>query len=97
MRATYDPRAVNSVVLFTDGTNENDPSLTLSALAKELKADAAANPQQPIVLVAIGLGPSADMAALRTIAEASGGGAYQAQTPQELQTVLLDALNRRRG
>lgn len=95
VRATYDPRAVNAVVLFTDGTNENEPSLSLSALVKQLRADAAAEPDKPVELIAIGLGPSADMAALRAMAQANGGEAYRAQTPQALQTVLFDAISRR--
>jgi Mg-chelatase subunit ChlD len=96
-RASYDPDAVNSVVLFTDGRNEKDRSVSLSQVVRELRADATANPTRPISLIAIGMGPDADMPVLRAIAQASGGRAYRADTASQMQLVMFDALASRRG
>jgi Ca-activated chloride channel family protein len=94
-RATFDPRSVNTVVLFTDGTNENDARINLNQLVESLSLDAAAAPDRPVRLVAIGMGPTADLASLRVMAAPTGGAAYRADTPAQLRRVLFDALARR--
>jgi Ca-activated chloride channel family protein len=94
-RATFDPRSVNTVVLFTDGTNENSPRISLNQLVESLTLDAAAAPDRPVGLVAIGMGPTADLVSLRAMAAPTGGAAYRADTPAQLQRVLYDALARR--
>jgi hypothetical protein len=95
LRSNYDPGAVNTVVLFTDGQDESATTLTLDRLANRLRADARANRDKPIQVVGIGLGPSADVAALARIAQATNGSSHRANTPQELQGVLFEALARR--
>lgn len=97
MRATYDPRAINSVVLFTDGANENDDSVTLAQVAKELAADSAGHPGAPIALIAIGIGPGADLDALQQMTKAAGGqsGTFRANSTEQMQQVLFTALSRR--
>jgi Ca-activated chloride channel family protein len=94
-RAGYDPRAVNSVVLFTAGKNENSDGLSLNGLLQRLRADTAAEPHRPVRIVGIGIGPDADLAALQAMAAATGGAAYRAQTPAELEQILYDALSHR--
>ncbi len=93
MQAGYDPSAVNSVVLFTDGTNENDPSTTLDQVVTELKK--LHDPKKPVRLIAIGIGPTADLPALQEMVAPTGGKAYRATTADELRTVLFDSLARR--
>ncbi|HEY6794131.1 MAG TPA: hypothetical protein VI248_05565 [Kineosporiaceae bacterium] len=95
LRADYDPRAANAVVVFTDGVNENDPRMTLGQTVTILKQEAAAAPDRPVRVVAIGMGPGADVQALQAVADATGGSAYQARTAQELEQVLFDAISRR--
>jgi Ca-activated chloride channel homolog len=94
-RASYDPRAANSVVLFTDGTNENDASLSLEQLVSTLRAETAAASDRPVRLLCIGIGTGIDLDALTAMAEATGGSAYRAETPQQLQAVLYDAIAKR--
>ena len=93
-RANYDPSAVNSVLLMTDGTNEDDDAgLTEEALLSTLTSEA--DPTRPIKVIGVALGPDADLSALEQIAEATGGAAYAAVDPADLQTVLFDALRQR--
>lgn len=94
-REDYDPAAVNSVLVLTDGTNEDDEGgITLENLLITLAGES--NPDRPIKVIGVALGPDADLAALERIAEASGGEAYSAVDPSDLQTVLFDALRQRR-
>jgi Mg-chelatase subunit ChlD len=92
-RAAFDPAAVNSVVLITDGRNEDDQGIGLDQLLGTLGTEA--DPSRPVKVVAIGIGPTADMGALQKIAAATGGAAYQAVDPADLQNVLFDAIRRR--
>jgi hypothetical protein len=92
-RAAYDPTAVNSVVLITDGKNEDDQGIGLDPLLSSLTSEA--DPSRPVKVVAIGIGPDADMSALNRIADTTGGAAYQAVDPADLQKVLFDAIRRR--
>ncbi|TFV67399.1 VWA domain-containing protein [Blastococcus sp. CT_GayMR20] len=93
-RENFDPTAVNSVLVLTDGTNEDDDAgLRLDALLAALRGEA--NPERPVKVIGVALGPDADLAALEQIAAATGGAAYSAVDPADLQTVLFDALRQR--
>ena len=92
-REAYDPEAVNSVVLITDGENEDDTGIQLGELLDTLRAEA--DPERPVKVIGIALGPDADLDALQQIADATGGAAYQALDPEDLQDVLFDAIRRR--
>ncbi|CCG01416.1 VWA domain-containing protein [Blastococcus saxobsidens] len=93
-RENYDPTAVNSVLVLTDGTNEDDQNgLTLDNLLITLAAEA--DPERPIKVIGVALGPDADLTALEQIADATGGAAYSAVDESDLQTVLFDALRQR--
>jgi hypothetical protein len=95
VRASYDPKAINSVVVFTDGANEYPEGIDLQEFRRKVTADAKAHPQAPIVLVCIGIGPAADMQALHAMVAPVGGRAYRAETPDELQTALFDSIAHR--
>ena len=93
-REDFDPTAVNSVLVLTDGTNEDDASgLQLDALLTTLAGEA--DPGRPVKVIGVALGPDADLAALRSVADATAGAAYSAVDPADLQTVLFDALRQR--
>ncbi|MEJ2578051.1 MAG: VWA domain-containing protein [Kineosporiaceae bacterium] len=95
MTEHYQEEAVNSVVLFTDGSNENDPSISLNEAVAQLTA--LHDPRHPVQLIAIGIGPTADVQGLQALVAPTGGKAYRATTPQELRQVLFDSLARRTG
>lgn len=92
-RDAYDPDRVSSVVVITDGQNEDSAGVQLDELLETLRAEN--DPERPVQVVAVGLGPDADVAALQQIADAAGGAAYSAADPRDLQAVLFDALRRR--
>ncbi len=90
MVAEYDPTHVNSVVIMTDGTND-DPGggLDLPQLLAKLKATSRGD--RPVRIITIGMG-EADPAALKAISRATGGTAYIANTPADIQRVFVQAL-----
>jgi len=93
VRATYDPTRVNSIVVLTDGLNEDPKSITLAQLVKELRA--AANPKRPIPVITVALGPDVDMRPLRLVAQVTGGATYQAKDPRQISQVFFDAISQR--
>ncbi|WP_245159229.1 substrate-binding domain-containing protein [Blastococcus sp. TF02A_35] len=92
-RADFDPRAVSSVVLITDGQDEDSDSVGIDELVRTLEAEN--DPDRPVKVIGIALGPDADLGALERITAATGGGAYSAVDENDLQTVLFDALRQR--
>ncbi len=93
VRETYDPEKVNSVLLITDGKNEDENGIDLDTLLAELaKID---DPTKPVPVIMIGFGPDTDLAAMQQIAQATKGAAYSASKPEDLGTVLVDALSQR--
>ena len=93
VRESYDPEKVNSVLLITDGRNEDENGIDLETLLAELaKID---DPTKPVPVIMIGFGPDTDLAAMQQIAQATKGAAYSASRPEDLGTVLVDALSQR--
>jgi hypothetical protein len=93
VRETYDPEKVNSVLLFTDGKNEDENGIDIDTLLAELaKID---DPTKPVPVIMIGFGPDTDLAAMQRIAQATKGAAYSASKPEDLGIVLVDALSQR--
>ncbi|MCZ2829901.1 VWA domain-containing protein [Modestobacter sp. VKM Ac-2986] len=93
-REAYDPGSVNTVVLITDGEDDDDEAgIDLGPLLDTLRAEA--DPARPVKVVGIALGPDADLSALEQIGQATGGAAYPCLDPEDLQGVLFDAIRRR--
>jgi hypothetical protein len=91
----YDPDAVNSVLLFTDGANDDPGSISLPELLAELRE--LADPSRPVRIIAIGISADADASALRQISRATGGDAYIAKDPADMPRVFGEALGSRIG
>ncbi|MFI5626243.1 substrate-binding domain-containing protein [Nocardioides sp. NPDC051685] len=91
--ASYDPLASNTVLLFTDGTNDDPGSMDLAELVSQLKA--ASDPHRPVRVLGIGITADADLGALQAIADATGGEAYVAERPEDVETVLREAIGQR--
>lgn len=87
---SYDPNYFNSVILLTDGANDDPGSISLEDLLEELAA--AADPQKPVRIIGVGISGDADLPSLRTIAEATGGSAYLAENPEDILDVFSQAL-----
>ncbi|MEL0627271.1 VWA domain-containing protein [Salinibacterium amurskyense] len=93
VKEDYDPSKINSVLLITDGYNEDDNGISLDALLKNLKA--LEDPTQPVPVILIGFGPDTDLKSMTEIAQSTGGAAYSATVPEDLGKVLVDALSQR--
>ena len=89
-QATYVKGKFNAVVILTDGSNQDSLSISRSALIAELKR--IADPERPVPLLAIAVGPEADREEVNEIAKVTGGGGYQVIDPAEIQTVILQAI-----
>ncbi len=90
VRSGYDGRAVNTVVLLTDGRNEDPGSISLPHLLRTLGRER--DPSHPVSVIAIGVGPDADAHALRRIVAVTGGRSYVARNPADMGRVFKTAL-----
>jgi Mg-chelatase subunit ChlD len=93
VRRNWDPARANSVVLITDGANDDDQGITLSQLLRALRAEK--DPARPVTLFAIAYGPASDVSSLSAITAVTGGRTYAARDPRAIGQVLMDAIGRR--
>jgi ABC-type Fe3+ transport system substrate-binding protein len=89
-REDYDPAYVSSVVVITDGRDEDEGTIGLDRLVATLRIEA--DPDRPVEVIGVGVGPDADLGALQRIAEVTGGVAYHAVEERDMERVLFDAL-----
>ncbi|WP_173093722.1 substrate-binding and VWA domain-containing protein [Actinomadura verrucosospora] len=93
MRRTYRPEMVNTVLLFTDGRNEDPGGPTLDRTVAALRAGR--EETRPVQIIVIGFGPDVDTAELRRLADATGGSVYTARAPQDILRIFGEATARR--
>ncbi len=93
VRAGWDPNRVNSVLILTDGMNDDDDSITMDQLLSTLAAEQ--DPNKPVPVIAIAFGPDSDVAALQQISKATGGATYLSQDPRQIGEIFLDAVGQR--
>lgn len=91
----HDPDAANTVLVFTDGTNEDPGSISERELLQRLRK--LHDPERPVRVIAIGISADADARVLHRIAAATGGAAYVARRPQDMAEVFRTALAARTG
>lgn len=93
-REQWDPGTVSTVVVITDGRNEDSTGLDLPGLQARLAEQA--DPERPVGLVAVAFGPDADLAALEQVAAAAQAGgpsqAVNARNPEVLRGLLVQLL-----
>lgn len=93
VRASWTSGQSNTVLLFTDGRNEDAPSLSLDQLVRTLRKEN--DPKRPVPVITIGFGPDIDVQALQAVADATEGKVYRASSAAEIQRVFLDAIAQR--
>jgi len=82
---------VNQVVVLSDGENRDARgSITRDDVLRYLRGTA--DPKRPVRIIAVGIGPDADMPTLRRIAAATGGKAVWLQPASQYAEVLRQAL-----
>ncbi|WP_109509764.1 substrate-binding and VWA domain-containing protein [Nocardioides speluncae] len=93
-QASWNPRAVNSVIIFTDGENDDPGSISKEELLSELRR--LSDPARPISINAFGLTKDSDIEALKEIATTTGGGnAYEVLDPAQMGEYFALALSGR--
>lgn len=90
MVAEYDPQRSNTVVVMTDGVNEDSDGLSQKQLLKKLRA--LSDPAKPVHVVILGIGPEVDKHELTAVTEATGGGVFVATDPSKIGEIFLRAL-----
>lgn len=85
----YDKAYFNSLVIMTDGANDDPVSPSLKETL--MKLEAMQDPNRPVRILAIGITKSADMRALEKIAATTGGRAWLAEDPSDIMDVLAQA------
>ncbi len=96
VKQNWQPGRVNSVILFTDGKNENDAGIKIDYLVKELKR--LNDPKEPVRLVIIGIGDTVDENELQTIVKATpAGGVFVTKDPAKMSSIFIEAIGRRTG
>ncbi len=93
LRAGWDPKRVNTVLILSDGMNDDANSISLPDLLTTLKNEA--DPQKPVTVISIGFGPDSDVDALKQISAATGGSTYVSQDPNDIGEIFLDAVGQR--
>jgi Mg-chelatase subunit ChlD len=93
MKRTYKPEFVNSVLLWTDGRNDDPGGPALDETLRRLRA--VYDPERPVQVIMFGYGRDVDVDELRRIAQATRGDVLVAQTPGEVQRLFLRAVSRR--
>ncbi|MGH3736937.1 MAG: substrate-binding domain-containing protein [Micromonosporaceae bacterium] len=90
MTAEYDPELSNTLVVMTDGVNEDPSGITRDALVRRLGE--LSDPAKPVHVVILGIGPEVDKHELETVTAATGGAVFVATDPSEIGEIFLKAL-----
>lgn len=90
-KAAYRPDFVNTVVVLTDGANEDSHSISLSTLLSKLTA--AQDPAKPVHIITIAYGDKANTDVLAQISTATGGLSFSSPDPRDIGSVFLSALS----
>lgn len=93
MVRNYQPDKVNTVMVFTDGREDDPNGISLTTLLKRLHTEF--DPDRPVSIFTIGFGPDIDTSAQEKIAEATNGDVYVTQDPTRIRQVFLQAVSRR--
>jgi hypothetical protein len=89
----WDEGAINSLVVMTDGQNEDDNGLSIDQLLAELQKTV--DPKKPISVILIGIGTTIGQAEMEKITNAVGGGTFIAPDPAKIGEIFLKAISLR--
>ncbi|MGW7047910.1 substrate-binding and VWA domain-containing protein [Streptomyces avermitilis] len=88
--ASYVKGKFNALVILTDGVNQDPGSISRSTLLTRLRK--LADPQRPVPLIMIAVGPEAHQREAERIAGATGGSGHQVDDPAQIHSVILKAI-----
>ncbi|OLB74938.1 MAG: VWA domain-containing protein [Actinobacteria bacterium 13_2_20CM_2_71_6] len=95
VQENWDPGKVNSVIVMTDGQNDNPGGLTLDQLVSELQK--VVDPKRPVEVIALGIGTEVSKPELTRITQTTGGGVFIATDPAKIGEIFLQAIALRPG
>ena len=95
MQAQQTDDSISSVLLLTDGVNDDSTGGLSEDEVVGLLAEARAGSDAPVNVVLIGMGPDVDEEALQRLAEAAGGETLVLRDPSELPQVFVDVVANR--
>ncbi|WP_210570981.1 substrate-binding and VWA domain-containing protein [Streptomyces sp. GESEQ-4] len=88
--SSYDKGKFNALVILTDGVNQDPGSISRSDLVERLEQ--LTNPERPVPLIMIAVGPDADREEAEQIAKATGGSGHEVSDPSQIHSVILQAI-----
>lgn len=89
----YNEYYENSLVVFSDGPDDDPEGISLNELKRELRQ--LYDPEKPVKIILIGIADEVDLGALQEIAaapEGSGSGAYEVLKTEDMLTILASTL-----
>ena len=92
MVRTYQPKEANSVLIMTGGADDAVGDIPAAKLLKKLRA--MAGPNRRVALIFIVFGQSSHYAAIKHLAKATGGAAFQITDPAEINKIFFAAVGR---
>jgi Ca-activated chloride channel homolog len=95
MQSTWDPGRINTILVMTDGKNEDAPGLTLDQFVAQIKQ--IADPARPVQVIALGIGNQVSEAELNRITTTTGGATFLAPDPSKMGEIFIKALGLRPG
>jgi hypothetical protein len=90
MVATYQARYSNSVLVLTGGVDNAPGDISPAKLLRKVRA--LGSPARRVAIIVLVLGRSSHFAAIRRIAAATGGSAYEITDPAEIPKIFFDAI-----
>jgi Ca-activated chloride channel family protein len=96
VQSTWQAGKINSVILFTDGENQNKGGISQATLVSRLKQ--LNDPKRPVRVVIVGIGNGVNRNELETIVKpTSAGGVFIAPDPAKIGEIFLEAIASRSG
>jgi hypothetical protein len=92
-RQNWEPGRINLVLILTDGKNDDDGrGVSRADLLAELQK--MQDPNRPLPIVFIGIGPDVDAVELNAISKATNGQTFSTADPTKINEIFFAALSR---
>lgn len=91
-RQNWEPGRLNLVLVLTDGQNQDKKSITRDDLTSQLAK--LQDPNRPLPIVFIGIGPEVNRDELNAIVKPTGGQVFATADPNKINDIFFQALSR---
>jgi Ca-activated chloride channel family protein len=93
MTASYQPNFTNGLIVLTAGVDNVPGDMPVATLVSKLKK--LSNPSHPVELIIVQIGDKGSFTAMKQVAAAGDGVAYQVTDPSQVGQVFFNAIGRR--